>query len=70
MDQVFVAFTKEITLLNAGFLFAICYDEKSSDATCTWKKRNLYEFLTDKNNKVNYVRITNSDSYNNDYRKQ
>lgn len=31
---------------------------------------NLYEFLTDKNNKVNYVRITNSDSYNNDYRKQ
>lgn len=31
---------------------------------------NLFEFLTGKNNNVNYVRITNSDSYNNDYRKQ
>ncbi len=31
---------------------------------------NLYEFLTDKDDKINYVRITNSDSFNNDYRKQ
>ncbi|MDC7996369.1 serine hydrolase domain-containing protein [Altibacter sp. HG106] len=31
---------------------------------------NLYEFLIDKNDKINYVRITNSDGYNNDYRKQ
>ena len=34
------------------------------------ESNNLYEFLTDENNKINYVRITNSDSYNNDYRKQ
>lgn len=34
------------------------------------ENNNLYEFLKGKNNKVNYVRITNPDSFNNDYRKQ
>lgn len=68
--------TMEFKIHNRNFIVKDAVNNNSilipvaEDKFILPEHNTLYEFLTDKNKKVNYVRITNSDSYNNDYRKQ